>query len=102
MKGRASAPRDGRPLVTPLLQDDLYYGPMTLQMTATEVKAKILSLLDVVAAGEEIEITKHGRTVAKLVPATGPHQLKGKLQGVAMSAADDEDLFATEAPWNLP
>jgi prevent-host-death family protein len=75
---------------------------MTLQMTATEVKAKILSLLDVVAAGDEIEITKHGRTIAKLVPANGPHQMKGKLTGVAMSVADDEGLFATEAPWNLP
>ena len=41
-------------------------------MTATEVKAKILGLLDEVAAGEEVEITKHGRTVARLVPATGP------------------------------
>lgn len=29
---------------------------MSIQMTATEVKAKILSLLDAVAAGEEMEI----------------------------------------------
>ncbi|MGI8762994.1 MAG: type II toxin-antitoxin system Phd/YefM family antitoxin, partial [Ilumatobacteraceae bacterium] len=29
-------------------------------MTATQVKAHILSLLDEVAAGDEIEITKHG------------------------------------------
>ena len=46
---------------------------MTRQMTATEVKAKILALLEEVAAGDEIEITKHGRTVARLVPAAiGP------------------------------
>jgi len=38
---------------------------MTTQMTATEVKAKLLALLDAVAAGQEIEITKHGRTVAR-------------------------------------
>jgi prevent-host-death family protein len=75
---------------------------MTIQMTATEVKAKILSLLDMVAAGDEVEITKHGRTVARLVPATGPSALKGKLTGVAMSAADDEELFTTGAAWNLP
>ncbi|MFP3900001.1 MAG: type II toxin-antitoxin system Phd/YefM family antitoxin [Acidimicrobiia bacterium] len=71
-------------------------------MTATEVKAKILSLLDDVAGGDEVEITKHGRTVARLVPATGPHALRGKLAGVAVSAADDDELFTTGAPWDLP
>ena len=81
---------------------DWYSGHMTIQMTATEVKAKILSLLDAVAAGQEIEITKHGRTVARLVPAKGPNALKGKLTGVAMSAADDEELFTTGATWDLP
>ncbi len=70
-------------------------------MTATEVKAKILALLDEVAAGEEVEITKHGRTVARLVPATGPNALRGRFRGVAMSAADDEDLFATGASWDV-
>jgi prevent-host-death family protein len=84
------------------MTDDWYSGHMTIQMTATEVKAKILSLLDAVAAGEEIEITKHGRTVARLVPAKGPNALKGKLTGVAMSAADDEELFTTGASWDLP
>jgi prevent-host-death family protein len=74
---------------------------MIIQMTATEVKAKLLSVLDAVAAGEEVEITKHGRTVARLVPATGPSALKGRLAGVAMSAAGDEELFSTGAPWDL-
>jgi prevent-host-death family protein len=69
-------------------------------MTATEVKAKILGLLDEVSAGEEIEITKHGRTVARLVPATGPAALKGIFKGVASSAADDDDLFSTGVDWN--
>lgn len=75
---------------------------MTIKMTATEAKAKILALLDDVAAGQEVEITKHGRTVARLVPATGPHALKGRLAGVAMSAGDEEDLFMTGAAWDLP
>lgn len=74
---------------------------MAMSMTATEVKAKILSLLDQVAEGEEIEITKHGRTVARLVPAKGPHSLRGKLAGVAMSAAGDDELFTTGATWDL-
>jgi prevent-host-death family protein len=75
---------------------------MTTQMTATEVKAKLLAVLDAVAAGDEVEITKHGRTVARLVPATGPSALRGKLAGVAMSAAYDEELFSTGAAWDLP
>ncbi len=70
-------------------------------MTATEAKAKILALLDEVAAGDEVEITKHGRTVARLVPATGPNALKGSFTGVAMTAAEDEDLFATGEAWEL-
>lgn len=75
---------------------------MSKKLSATEAKAKILALLDEVAAGEEIEITKHGRTVARLVPAHGPRTLKGSLSGVAMTAAADEELFATGVHWNLP
>ncbi|MGH9012932.1 MAG: type II toxin-antitoxin system Phd/YefM family antitoxin [Acidimicrobiia bacterium] len=71
-------------------------------MTATEIKAKILGVLDDVAAGEDVEITKHGRTVARLVPAAGSQALKGRLAGIAMSAADDDDLFTTGVTWNLP
>lgn len=74
---------------------------MAVQMTATEVKRRILSLLDEVTGGTEIEITKHGRTVARLVPARGSPALKGKLSGVAMSAVDDEQLFSTGASWDL-
>jgi prevent-host-death family protein len=74
---------------------------MSKKLTATEAKAKILALLDDVAAGEELEITKHGRTVARLVPATGPHALKGVLTGVAMTAAEEEDLFTTGEAWEL-
>jgi prevent-host-death family protein len=74
---------------------------MTRIMTATEAKAKMLALLDEVAAGEEVEITKHGRPVARLVPAMGPHALRGKQAGVAVSVAEDEELFTTGAAWNL-
>jgi len=70
-------------------------------MTATEVKAKILALLDEVCDGEEIEITKHGRLVARLVPAVGPHSLRGKMAGVAMTNDDDENLFSTGVHWEL-
>lgn len=74
---------------------------MTRKLTATETKAKILSLLDDVASGDEIEITKHGRTVARLVPAAGPRGLKGSFAGIAVTAANDDDLFTTGAVWNV-
>lgn len=70
-------------------------------MTATQVKATILSLLDDVASGDEIEITKHGRTVARLVPARGAMALKGSMEGVAVSSQDDDDLFTTGIRWDL-
>ena len=74
---------------------------MAKKLTATEAKATILALLDEVAAGDEVEITKHGRTVARLVPAAGPHSLKGCLVGVAMTASEEEELFSTGADWEL-
>ena len=74
---------------------------MAIKLTATEAKAKILSLLDQVAAGQEVEITKHGRIVARLVPAMGPHALEASLVGVAMTAGPEEDLFTTGATWDL-
>ena len=74
---------------------------MARQMTATQVKGRILALLDEVAAGEAIEITKHGRTIARLVPAHGPHALKGRCADMAVSASDDDALFTTGAPWDL-
>ncbi len=74
---------------------------MTKKLTATEVKAKILALLDEVGDGEEIVITKHGRTVARLVGAAGPRALKGQLSGVAMTAVDDNELFTTGLSWNV-
>lgn len=80
---------------------DHYDDRMTIKLTATDAKAKILSLLDDVAAGQEVEITKHGRTVARLVPAVGPHALRGSLVGVAMTAGSEEDLFSTGAAWDV-
>lgn len=74
---------------------------MVIKLTATAAKAKILSLLDKVAAGQEVEITKHGRIVARLVPAVGPHALRGTLAGIAMTTGKDEDLFTTGADWQL-
>lgn len=73
---------------------------MSRKVTATHAKATILRLLDDVAAGEEIEITRHGRPVARLLPASGARSLKGSFEGVAMTAADEEQLFSTGERWN--
>jgi prevent-host-death family protein len=80
---------------------DHYNDHMAIRVTATEAKARILSLLDDVAEGQEVEITKHGRMVARLVPAVGPQALKSRLAGIAMTAATDEELFGTGAEWDL-
>lgn len=80
---------------------DRYNDLVPRRLTATEAKARILALLDEVESGDEVEITKHGRTVARLVPAGGPNALKASQAGVAMTAASDEELFATGAVWEL-
>ncbi len=73
---------------------------MVRQLTATEAKGKLLALLDEVAAGEEVEITKHGHTIARLVPAGGPRALKGRLAGVARTACPESELYSTGETWN--
>jgi prevent-host-death family protein len=71
-------------------------------VTATEAKAQILRLLDEVAAGDEVDITKHGRVVARLIPARGPHAWRGVFRGTARTATgNDEDLFASGEKWDL-
>jgi prevent-host-death family protein len=73
---------------------------MSKQVTATAAKANILRLLDEAAAGEEIEITRHGRPVARLVPPVGARSLKGAFHGRAVTASAEEDLFSTGETWN--
>jgi len=73
---------------------------MAKQVTATEAKATILRLLDDAATGEEIEITRHGRPVARLVPACGARSLKGSAEGVAITAVEEDRLFSTGERWN--
>ncbi len=44
-----------------------------MQIGAFEAKNKLGHLLDLVEAGEEVTITRHGKEVARLVPALAPH-----------------------------
>lgn len=72
-----------------------------MRVTASEAKAEFLSLLDEVAAGHDVEITRHGRPVARIVPATGPRALKDAFKGVVTSAVKDEDLYSTGVTWRV-
>ena len=74
---------------------------MPKSMTATAAKTSFLRLLDEAASGEEIEITRHGRPVARLVPPTGSRSLKGLYLGRARTAVDEESLFSTEEMWDV-
>jgi prevent-host-death family protein len=72
---------------------DHYSDHMGKTVTATEAKAKILALLDEVESGEEIEITRHGRLIARLVPVRGGAALRGRYAGLGRTAVDDEELL---------
>lgn len=75
---------------------------MTRWMTATQLKARILTTLDEVANGDVVAITKHGRPVARLVPMRGSSGLRDKFVGVTATVTDDEEgLFSTDARWTL-
>jgi prevent-host-death family protein len=87
--------------VLDVLLDDHYSDHMAKTVTATEAKAHILALLDDVEAGEEIEITRHGRLVARLVPARGAAALMGKYAGlVTFNVTDERELFSTGEVWS--
>lgn len=74
---------------------------MVRQVTATEAKAHLLSLLDEVSAGGDVLITKRGRPVARLVSAVSKTSARGMHVGVAVTVVDDEDeLFTTGERWD--
>jgi prevent-host-death family protein len=74
---------------------------MAKSMTATAAKANFLRLLDEAAAGEEIEITRHGRPVARLMPPPGAHGLEGLFAGRARTVVPEEELFSTDEIWDV-
>lgn len=52
---------------------------MSRTVSASQFKAHCLSLLDEVASGEEIIVTKRGRAVARVVAAGAPGTLRGSV-----------------------
>jgi prevent-host-death family protein len=80
---------------------DHYSDHMYRRVTATEAKAHLLALLDEAESGQQIEITRHGRTVARIVPARGAHAIEGSMVGIAWTADPDDELFSTGAVWDI-
>jgi prevent-host-death family protein len=68
---------------------------------ASRFKAECLSILDQVDEMKvSYTITKHGRPVARLVPADAD-AYGGELMGsVTLIAEDDEDYFSTRETWD--
>lgn len=70
-------------------------------VNVTTAKATLPALLDAVADGEEIEITRHGRTIARIVPARGGAALRGKYRGQVWTTDPDDELFSTGVRWDI-
>lgn len=67
---------------------------------ATEFKARCLQLLDEVDA-EGITITKHGKPVARLVPAPAPvDEIRSQYGKYRDKMKVHGDLFSTGRKWN--
>jgi prevent-host-death family protein len=70
-------------------------------VNATQAKATLLALLDEVVDGEEVEITRHGRLIARIVPARGGAALRGKHRGLAWTVDPEDDLLASGWRWEV-
>lgn len=81
-------------LIVDMRASDQYSDHMAKRVSATEAKAHILALLDEVEGGEEVEITRHGRLVARLIPARSGLALEGRYRGQVVQLVSDEELMA--------
>ena len=76
-----------------------YYDHMARILTATEAKTKLLAVLDEVELGEEFEITRHGRTIARIAPARRSAVQWGKDVGKVWTTDPDDELYSTGDTW---
>ncbi len=68
------------------------------RIPASSFKARCLRLLDEVSlTGEEIEVTKRGRAVARVVPVERPPSLEGS---VAYHVSDEELIAPIDVEWD--
>ncbi len=73
------------------------------KMPAAEFKARCLAIMnEVCASGEAVVITKHGKPVAKLVPAKrDPARLFGYLSGEVRIVGDIEAPAVPPEAWDV-
>jgi prevent-host-death family protein len=68
------------------------------RISASSFKARCLGLLDEVAStGEQIEVTKRGQAVARVVPVEPPPSLEGS---VTYNVSDEELVAPIEVEWD--
>jgi prevent-host-death family protein len=65
-------------------------------MTATEAARQFSDLLNRVAAGEEIELTRNGAEVAVISPPRAPLTSAARFRELVASAPLPDDAFADE------
>ena len=71
---------------------------MDRTIPASKFKAECLAMLDEVSAtGEEIIVTKRGRPVARVVPASTPSSLHGSVE---FNVSDEELIAPLDADWD--
>ena len=76
----------------------MYVGHMSIEVAASEFKAKCLALLDRVSeTGETIVVTKRGKPVARVIPPDTPASLKGS---VTYHVSADELIKPLPERWN--
>ena len=69
-----------------------------LTITASRLKARLLGVLDDVAAtGEVVTVTKHGRPVARIVPIAETQPLLGSVE---FRVSDDELVRPLDESWD--
>jgi len=67
-------------------------------VSASQFKAQCLAMLDEVAAtGEGIIVTKRGRAVVRVSPATDPESLRGS---VTFNVSDEELIEPLDVEWD--
>ena len=73
------------------------------KIAAAKFKATCLGLMDRVAeTGEPLEVTKRGKALVRLVPATAhaSRPIFGAAKDSILYLATDEELFSTGAVWD--
>jgi prevent-host-death family protein len=73
------------------------------QVAAGQFKAKCLAIMDEVQkTGQPVLITKHGKPVAKLVPApSAPYEIFDYMKGKAKIVGDIVGPITPEEDWEL-